>query len=174
MPYSGVVFANVAGASNAVAGQTIQSAVWDNIHIDYSAAFTQLNSQYASVNTNRNLLWMNGGLEIFQRGAGASYSQSVAANLTGTYGPDRWYIGNGANQALTLSAVAGLSTQSLKAGKILRNAGQTGTGRMYICYSLAGDECARMCGKSVYVNLLVKARLELSFLLVSLAPLGSL
>ena len=156
MPFSGTVFSNVSGASSAAPGQTIQSAVWDAIHVDYAAALTQLNSQYASVNTNRNIAWMNGGFEVFQRGAGNTFSLPIGANATGTYGPDRWYIGNGASQACTVAAAPGLSSGSNNSAKLSRNSGQSGTSRIYMCYPFDTDECARMRGKYVYLNVLVK------------------
>jgi precorrin-6x reductase len=63
MPFSNGTFANVAGASSAAAGQIVQSAVWNNIHTDYSAAFNQLMQQMVAQITNRNILYMNGGME---------------------------------------------------------------------------------------------------------------
>lgn len=162
MPFSGTTFSNVAGASSAATGQTVQSAVWNSIFVDYAAALTQLNSQYASVNTNRNILWMNGGLEIWQRGAGASSSIAIAASAGSPYTADRWYVVNGANQAMNISAQAGLSSQSLLSGKFQRSLGQTGTGTIIIAYPLDTDEIVRMRGKKVALSLLVKTGVNYS------------
>lgn len=157
MPFSGTTYTNVSGATTAAAGQTVQSTVWNNIHTDYATALTMLNSQYASVNTERNILCMNGGFEVWQRGAGSSASISVsAANTPGAYTADRWYMLTNANQACTASATTGLSSQSNLAGKYLRNNGQTGTGTLVVGYPLDTDEIIRMRGKTVYINFLVK------------------
>ncbi len=156
MPFSGTVFANINGASNAAPGQTVQSTVWNNIFIDYSAAMTQLNSQYASINTNRNLLWANGGLEVWQRGSGRTASISVPAS-SNVYTADRWCVSCGANQAMTAQVATGLSTQSQTAGRFARNTGQTGVGqRIVISYALDYDEIYRLRGKSAVVSALIK------------------
>lgn len=157
MAFSGTTFVNVAGASNAAAGQTVQSAVWNNIFIDYEAAMTQLNSQYSSVCTNRNILWCNGGLEVWQRGAGAGASISLAASAGNPYTADRWYVVNGANQAMTVSAQTGLVSESYRAAKIQRNSGQTGTGTIIFAYPLDTDELTRLLSNKATITCLLKA-----------------
>lgn len=157
MPFSGTTFTNVAGATSAAAGQTVQSATWNAIFADYEPAMTQLNSQYSSINTNRNLMWMNGGCEVFQRGAGDSAIINVAGGAgTNPYTADRWYIINGAN-SITISAVAGLVGQSYRAAKYQRNSGQTSTNVQYFCYPFDTAEIYRMRGKSVVLSVLLKA-----------------
>lgn len=157
MPFSGVVFTNVTGASSAAPGLTVQSTVWNNIHIDYEAAFTQLNAQYASVSTNRNVCWMNGGLEVWQRGAGDSASIAVAASAGNPYTADRWYLQNGANQASTVAAITGLVANSRRCARVGRNAGQTGTGLMLFCYPLDTDEIAKLVGNFAAISMILKA-----------------
>lgn len=156
MPFSGTTFTNVAGATSAASGQTVQSATWNAIFTDYAAALTQLNSQYASINSNRNILWMNGGFEVWQRGSGSTSSIALAASAAGPYTADRWYVWNGPNQAMVAQAVSGLVSQSLLAGKFQRNAAQTGTGVIRIGYPLDTDEIVRMRGKNVAISLLIK------------------
>lgn len=157
MPFSGGTFTNVAGATSAAAGQTVQSATWNAIFADYEAAMTQVNSQYSSINTNRNILWMNGGCEVFQRGAGDSAIINVAGGVgTNPYTADRWYVINGAN-SITISAVTGLVGQSYRAAKYQRNSGQTSTNKQYFCYPIDTQELYRMRGKSVVLSVLLKA-----------------
>lgn len=146
-------FANVSGASSAAAGQIVQSAVWNAIHVDYSAAFTQVMQQLISTVSNRNILWMNGGFEIWQRGAGSSSSISVAASTT-SYTADRWYVTTGANQATVIAAATALSSQSQLACSVTRTAAQTGTTAMTFGYPLDSDEVIRMRGKKVTISFL--------------------
>jgi len=157
MPFVGTEFVNVAGASNAAPGQTVQSAVWNAIHIDQESGLTQLNSQYSSVSTSRNILWMNGGLEVWQRGAGSSASISMPVAASQSYTADRWYLFNSINQNCTVSAQTGLVSESRLSAKVQRNAGQTGTGRLMFCYPLDTDEIVRMRGNKVTISVLLKA-----------------
>ena len=156
MPFSGNTFTNVAGATTAVAGQTVQSAVWDNIHTDYATALTALMSQLTSQITNRNAIWMNGGFEVWQRGAGSSASIAVAATTT-AYTADRWYVTTGANQASVISAQTGLVTPSSSCARIRRNAAQTGTTVYIFGYPLDSDEILRLRGSKVSFTCLVQA-----------------
>ncbi len=150
MPYaaSGGAFTNVAGATTAVAGNVIQSATWDAIHADYGTALTQVMQQLLSMTTNRNALYMNGGLEVWQRGAGSSASIPVAAS-TLAYTADRWYIQTGLVQAHVVSAQTGLSNGSLLCARILRTAAQTGATQMVFAYPFDSDEIARLKGNKV-------------------------
>lgn len=156
MPFTGSTFANVSGASNAAAGQIVQSAVWNNIHIDYSSAFTQVLSQLVATVSNRNICWMNGGFEVWQRGAGASASIAVGATTT-AYTADRWYLTTGANQASVVSAQTGLVNSSRLCARVQRNAAQTGTGAMTFGYPLDTDEIIRMRGNKVTLSFLIRA-----------------
>jgi hypothetical protein len=156
MPFTSGVFANVAGAITATPGQTIQSAVWNNIHTDYATAFNQLMGQLLGLNTNRNSLWMNGGFEVWQRGAGISSSIAVGAGVT-AYTADRWYLTTGANQASIVSAQTGLSDRSRASCRVIRNSGQTGTTAMVFGYPLDEDEIFRLRGNKVSLNLLARA-----------------
>lgn len=156
MPFNGTTtYTPTSGAETAAPGQTVQSAVWNAINEDYAEALTELNSQYSSVNTNRNLLYMNGGFEVWQRGAGNSSSIAIAASTTG-YTSDRWYITTGVNQASVISAQSGLSSQSNLCARIIRNAAQTGTTAYTFAYPLDTDEIVRMRGKTVYFTCLVR------------------
>lgn len=158
MPYaaSGGAFTNVSGATTAVAGDVIQSAVWDNIHADYATALTQVMQQLISDITNRNALYMNGGLEVWQRGAGSSANIPVAAS-TLAYTADRWYLQTGINQAHTVSAIAGLSNGSVLAAQVQRTAAQAGITGMVFAYPLDSDEIFRLRGNKVSFSCVVKA-----------------
>lgn len=156
MPFSGSTFTGPNGSTNAAPGQIVQSAVWNNINTDYATALTMLMSQLVSEITNRNALWMNGGLEVWQRGAGSSASIAVAASTT-SYTADRWYLATGTNQASVVSAQTGLTTPSQLCARVLRNAAQTGTGAMYFAYPLDTDEILRLRGAKVSFTAAVRA-----------------
>lgn len=96
----------------------------------------------------RNILGANGGLEIWQRGAGDSASIAVAASTT-AYTADRWYITTGANEAFTIAAAAGLTNQSQFCAQVQRNSGQTGTAAVTFGYPLTKEECIRLRGKTI-------------------------
>ena len=151
MPFTNGVFANVAGATNAAAGQLIQSLVWNNIHADYSTALNMLMGQLINTPSQRNLAWMNGGFEIWQRGAGSSASIAVAAS-TIAYTADRWYIATDANEASTISAQAGLVDESALCARVQRNAAQTGIGVIRFSYPLDSDEIAALRGNFVTLS----------------------
>lgn len=155
MPYSGGTFTYTSpgGATGALAGQIIQSSVWNQIHTDILNALTQSYSQLIAQIPFRNILCANGGFEVWQRGAGASSSIAVAAAVT-AYTADRIYIATNANQASVVSAQAGLSNGSRLSGRFQRNAAQTGTGIITVGYPLTTDEVIRLRG----------ARLSLAFL----------
>lgn len=153
MPFTLSTFANVSGASSAAAGQIVQSTVWNNIHIDYSTAFTQVLTQLISTISDRNIAWMNGGFEVWQRGAGSSASIAVGASST-AYTADRWYLTTGANQAHTVSAQTGLANASRLSVRVQRDAAQTGTGAMVFGYPLDTDEVIRMRGSKVTLSFL--------------------
>jgi len=156
MSFSGATYVNVSGATTAIPGQIIQSAVWNNIHNDIGTALTMLMSQLISTPTNRNIVWMNGGFEVWQRGAGASASIAVTAGTT-VYTADRWYLIAGANQASVVSAQAGLTDRSQIAARVRRNAAETGVTAMTFGYPLDTDEIVRMRGKLLTLSFSVRA-----------------
>jgi hypothetical protein len=160
MPFTNGVFANVAGATNAVAGQIIQSLVWNNIHSDYSTALNMLMGQLINTPSQRNLAWMNGGFEVWQRGAGGSASIALAAS-TVAYTADRWYLATDTNEASTVSAQAGLVDESNLCARVQRNAAQTGLGVMRFAYPLDTDEIIAMRGN--LLTLSFRARSGASF-----------
>lgn len=156
MPYSGGTFTNVSGATTAAPGQIVQSSVWNNIHTDYATALTEVMSQLISEITNRNALWMNGGLEVWQRGAGSAASIAVAA-ATNPYTADRWYLNTSANQASVVSAQAGLTNGSQLCARVQRNNAQTGTAIMTFGYPLDTDELHRLHGEKISFTATVSA-----------------
>jgi hypothetical protein len=104
----------------------------------------------------RNILVDNGGLEVWQRGAGSSASFAVGASST-AYTADRWYLTTGANQASVVAAVAGLTNGSSLAAKVTRNSGQTGITAYTFGFPLDTDEVARMRGSKVTISATVKS-----------------
>jgi hypothetical protein len=93
-------------------------------------------TQFHLMSVNANMLayvqnaLTNGGMEIWQRGQWNTATLTVAASSNG-YGPDRWALTTGANQACTMSEVSGIATGSLSSAQVARNVGQTGTGAIY-------------------------------------------
>ena len=156
MPFSGSTFTLPVGATGQVAGNIVQSATWNAIHADLNTGLTQLMAQLVSTPGNRNVLFSNGSLDIWQRGAGSSASIAVAASTT-AYTADRWYVTTGANQASVISAATALSNSSVVAGKVLRNAGQTGVTAYTFGYPLEVADIVRMLGQKVSLSCIVKA-----------------
>lgn len=104
----------------------------------------------------RNLAGRNGGLEIWQRGAGGSASIAVAASTT-AYTADGWALKTGANQASVVDQVAGIATGSRFAARVRRNSGQTGTGTMSFEFPLTADEIAAAQSSKVTLSMVLKA-----------------
>lgn len=103
-------------------------------------------------NSFRNAILANGGLEVWQRGAGGSASIAVAASTT-AYTADRWFLKTGASQAFTVSQQAGLTNQSRWCARVQRNSGQTGATIVYFEYPLTTDECVALRGQNITVQL---------------------
>jgi hypothetical protein len=103
--------------------------------------------QTALTNTiayGRNLIRRNGGMEVWQRGAGSSSNIAVTAS-TLAYTVDGWYLQTGANEAFHVSAQTGLGAtgRSLLAARVQRDSGQTGTTAIRFGFPLDSDESAR-------------------------------
>lgn len=145
---AGGTYTQVSGAITAAAGQVIQSAVWNSIHTDLGNSLTQLGTCLVTSPVPRNILSANGGLEIWQRGAGGAASISVGAGTT-AYTADRWYLTTGANQAHTVTQRDGLDPASEWCAQIQRTAAQTGVTKMTFGYPLDTNEVVRMRGKIV-------------------------
>ncbi len=106
----------------------------------------------------RNILRRNGGLEIWQRGAGGAASIAVAASVTtGQYTADGWYLTTNANQASVVSQQAGLTNQSQWCAKVQRNSGQTGTNTMLFAFPLDSDELYPALGQLIRLSFTAKA-----------------
>lgn len=157
MAFTGTTYVNVSGATTAAAGQTVQSAVWDNIHVDLGNALTQVYSQVVAIISYKNLLYANGGAEVWQRtNGGTSATMSIAASTT-AYTLDRWYIVTGLNQAHTISAATPLSNGSQIAANVQRQNGQTGTTAMVFGYPLELVELVRVRGNKVSLSGIISA-----------------
>jgi hypothetical protein len=154
----------IAGAETAAPGQVVQSAVWNAINTDYAGALASAMMQQLGVNTPRNIAWMNGGLEIWQR-SGPTNTVTVAAqntSNTGAYTCDRWYLSTQTAQGSTVTATTGLNNGSQFAATIRRSSGNTGTAQMTFGYPLDTDEVLRMRGKTVAVSFTAKAGANMS------------
>ena len=124
-PSGAFAYSSPTAATGAAAGNVIASANWNTIHTDLQTAMTVVATQVInSQTTSRNLAWGNGGFEIWQRGAGSSYTSGLIGATT-QYVADRWYITIPASVSLTITANAGIDTpnQSVLALKAIRNSG---------------------------------------------------
>jgi hypothetical protein len=110
----------------------------------------------------KNIIRRNGGMEVWQRGAGSSANIAVAASIT-AYTADGWYLKTGANQACHVSAQAGLGDGSPLAAKVIRDSGQTGTGTIYFAFPLDTDELYRLRNKKIALSLRAKEGANQSF-----------
>ena len=106
----------------------------------------------------RNLLARNGGLEVWQRGAGGSASIAVPS-LTQAYTADGWNLGTGlgASGASTVSQQAGLTNGSRWCARVQRNAGQTSTNLQDFEFPLDTDEIVPMRNSVVTLSLTLRA-----------------
>lgn len=156
MPFTDTTYTQVSGATDALAGQVVQSATWNNIHGDMGDALTQVMSQLVSQVSYRNILAANGSADIWQRGAGASSAIAVASATT-AYTADRWYITNAASLNSTVSATTALSNNSLLAAKVQRVAANTIAAAQVFGYPLDSDEVQRLRGRKVTLTGLIKA-----------------
>lgn len=95
---------------------------------------------------------INGGSEIWQRGT----TVAVAASSNG-YGPDRFTLTTGANEAFTVAQVAGLTTPSQWAAKVQRNAAQTGTTALIFEQPFELNNIFPLRGQIVTVSFTAKA-----------------
>lgn len=149
-------YVQVTGATNAQPGLTVFSSTWNNIHTDIGGALTQYMQQFITQSGNRNLLWMNGGFEVWQRTTGNAPGFTLLANNT-TQVADRWYLTSGINQAMTVTGVTGLVNTSRFACRVRKTAGETGTQTIIFAYTLDVDEINAMKGKFVTLTFLIKA-----------------
>ncbi len=104
----------------------------------------------------RNIARRNGGLEVWQRGAGGAASIAVAASTT-AYTADGCYLVTAANEASVVSQQAGLTNGSQWCARVQRNSGQTGTGGMTFGFPFDTDELYPMLGQFVRLSLTLKA-----------------
>jgi hypothetical protein len=98
----------------------------------------------------KNIL-INPDFDIWQRGAGDSAIIVFPASSS-TYGPDRWYVGSGANEAGTVSASGIVVGGSRHSALVERTAGQTGTSPMNFGQALTTDQMIQMQGRAVTIS----------------------
>jgi len=148
-------YTNTTTALNQAPGNIIPSAGWNQIHGDILVGITQVYQQYLAGQTvGKNILFGNGGFEVWQRGAGAS--SSIVINntaTTGTYGPDRWYLSAAASVTCSMSAVAGIDTpnNSTLACRITRNSGTASTA-ITLGYPLDTESINAMKGQTLALS----------------------
>lgn len=99
----------------------------------------------------------NGDCEIWQRGTSIAIAASTTIGGTGSYSLDRWAIGNGANQALTISQQPGLTNGSRFCARIQRNAAQTGTGQIIFVHPLTVEFAKALRGQIVTISAQLRA-----------------
>ncbi len=138
-----------------VPGTTIFSSA---VNANFSDIATGLTTVYAFQRTPApsNLARRNGGMEIWQRGAGGSASIAVGASTT-AYTCDGWYLVTGANQACVVSQQAGITDDSQWCARVQRNSGQTGTGSMTFGFPFDTDEIYPLLGQYACLSLTLKA-----------------
>lgn len=157
MPLSASGFyIQVTGATTAAPGDVIRSSTWNNTYGDIGNGLTQYMQEFISQPSNRNLMWMNGGFEVWQRTTGLSPVVNILSN-TLVYIADRWFHAVSANQDSTISGQPGLTSQSNFSARFRRNAGQTGTALTITSYTFDIDEIYRMRGKFVSLRMLIQA-----------------
>lgn len=101
----------------------------------------------------KNAVGRNGGMEVWQHLNGGT-TVTVAAS-TVAYTVDGWYLATAANQASTVTQVAGITNGSIYAARVQRNSGQTGTGAMVFACPLDTDEITKIRGNTVIISFTV-------------------
>ena len=95
---------------------------------------------------------LNSAFDIWQRGT----SQSFAASSYNVYSADRWALGVGANQAMTISRQATGDTTNLPSIqyclRFQRNSGQTGTSPVSTFQSIETTNSIPYAGKTVTIS----------------------
>ena len=114
------------------------------------SAYQCVSSRPISTIPAKNIL-INPDFDIWQRGAGDSAIINFAASSS-TYGPDRWYVGSGANEAGTVSASGIVVGGSRHSALVQRTAGQTGASPMNFGQALTTDHMIQMQGKVVTIS----------------------
>ena len=102
----------------------------------------------------KNLL-INGDMQVWQRGAGGTAVIAVAQNAN-TYTADRWQIITGANEASTVTQLAGPTSGSFLC-TVQRNAGQNGNTSYFFGQSLVIDSCIGVAGNQMTLSFKAKA-----------------
>lgn len=104
----------------------------------------------ANLSPGQNIVGRFGSMDVWQRGAGASASISVAASTT-AYTVDGCYLATGTGQASTVSASTSTAPASNRSATAFRNSGQTGTAQITFGCPLDSDEIA--LARTNYVTL---------------------
>lgn len=106
MPFTNGVFANVAGASSAAAGQIVQSATWNAIHEDYSDALNELRLIYALVSTTGSIKASRGIAAVSATATGI-YVVTLSASMSNTNYPILAVIyGSSINVTITVENIS--------------------------------------------------------------------
>jgi hypothetical protein len=118
-----------------------------------SAATTGL--RYSATPSASNPL-INSAMQVWQRGTSVAVAASVPA-----YVADRWYLGNGVNQACTVSRQVTGDTTNLPSiqycARVQRNSGQTGTGALIFSQPIETINSIPFVGKTVTYSFYARA-----------------
>lgn len=101
----------------------------------------------------KNVVGRNGGLEVWQRLTTGTTIAVPASTVA--YTVDGCYLATAANQASTVTQVAGLANGSTFAARVQRNSGQTGVGAMVFAFPLDTDELAKLRGNAAVLSFTV-------------------
>jgi hypothetical protein len=163
-PVTGTVTGTVTGCSFST--HTYVSIAPDSggltVNEVYTAIYHAVGGADAAINPGltskscRNILGRNGGLEVWQRGAGGS--AGIAVPVVGAYTADGWFYFTSNNQLGSVNQVTpGIATGSRYAAQIMRWTGQTGVATLYFEFPLDSDEIAPMRGQTVTLSFTAKS-----------------
>lgn len=99
------------------------------------------------------LIPANASFDFWLRGT----SVAVLASTVGAYTADRWALTTNADQAMTVSRQTGNGANTQYAGRVQRNAGQTGTATAIFEYPLDTDEVIALRGKKATIAMVLQA-----------------
>jgi hypothetical protein len=106
--------------------------------------------------SHRNILGRNGGMEVWQRGAGGTAAIIIAGGSAG-YTADGWWLSTGSAQAAAIQVFPGLVSQSRYSAIVRRIAGQTGVGAIVFECPLDTDEITLARGQIVTLSVVLMA-----------------
>jgi hypothetical protein len=133
-----------------VAGDTMTGAL--TLSADPAAALQAATKRYvdATPRSYRNILGRNGGLEVWQRGAGGAGNFGLSGAVA-QYTADGW-LGFSSGNAFNVGQAGGIALGSRSHAYVVRTAGQTSPTAIYFECPLDTDEIAPMVGSIVTLS----------------------